>query len=219
MRPPAVPLQGPQRLIPTPYAGPELLPFATMDGGRRASKDRRAVAERSARHVRSLLWVVVLGAVHACTAFGVSSVSDGRDAQATTDANGSVASADGGPADSGLEVSADGMDADAAADAGDADVPFAARCSPRTFLGSFAVHNGKVNVHTTADGGWEVDSDCTSGNNIRDLSYCQKFWPTANTIVSLLAPDPALKPFSPAGCPEPYNHPGEEQFVCCGDGS
>jgi hypothetical protein len=83
-------------------------------------------------------------------------------------------------------------------------------------LGRFATYTGKVNVHTIGDGGWVIDTDCTSGSDIDELVYCRKYWPaTGRVMTPPLAPDNSMKPFQAAGCTGSYPHPGNVQVVCC----
>jgi hypothetical protein len=163
------------------------------------------------RTTRGLLALLLLGAAVACGE--VLTIEDGAD-------GGPAPQADATPADTGVgEGESDGsLDAgptDAAEVDADPWVAYAARCNPRPVLGSFAIHNGKVNVHTT-DAGWAVDDDCSSGNNHFDLAYCRKFWDASELVLELSIPDSVSKPFKSAYCSDLYEHRGEKQFVCCG---
>jgi hypothetical protein len=89
-------------------------------------------------------------------------------------------------------------------------------------VGTYATYGGKVNVHRSLYGEWAVDDDCSSGNNINTVSYCQKFWPEADSQVELDAVDDAEKPFTAGGgtaptCGGNYPSVGQVQFVCCAE--
>ncbi|MEQ9501685.1 MAG: LamG-like jellyroll fold domain-containing protein [Deltaproteobacteria bacterium] len=83
-----------------------------------------------------------------------------------------------------------------------------------TEVGRFSTWWGKVNTHRDLGGPWEVDSDCTSGANLDDVTYCQKFWPTS-THLYRTERSPHLKPFATAYCGGTYPHVGQREFVCC----
>jgi hypothetical protein len=82
-------------------------------------------------------------------------------------------------------------------------------------IGEFATHCGLVNVHTNDLGEWETDVDCSSGCNINSLSYCQKFWPEAASLVQRSSSTSELKTFWDAGCNLDYELYGEYQYLCC----
>jgi len=90
-------------------------------------------------------------------------------------------------------------------------------CGPgQELLGQFATWCGKVNVHTDPwTGEWLPDDGCKAGCNIKDLSYCQKYYPGAEEVVEI-AVSPEEKPFFTAGCMIEYPKPGQHQFACCG---
>jgi len=52
-------------------------------------------------------------------------------------------------------------------------------------VGAYSLWCGKVNEHFDAELGWIPDPDCNSGCNVTGVSYCQKFYPTADAIVQL----------------------------------
>ncbi|MFP2903485.1 hypothetical protein ACLESD_00090 [Pyxidicoccus sp. 3LFB2] len=96
---------------------------------------------------------------------------------------------------------------------------------PGTVLGRFARWCGKVNSHTSAEGGWLTDSDCSSGCDIGGLAYCQKFWPDSTDIRQVtVSPKPASNVWASAFCePVVDDHDGDDEFECvdtsvCGDG-
>lgn len=80
-------------------------------------------------------------------------------------------------------------------------------------VGEFATWCGLVNTHTDGLGGWITDSDCTSGCDVNDLNYCQKFWPSSTSIVEV-SPS-GTKTFFDAGCNLNYNGAGFNQYACC----
>lgn len=90
-----------------------------------------------------------------------------------------------------------------------------------TTLGEFAVWQGKVNVHRAPGGDWSVDDDCMSGAEEDDLAYCQKFWPSATSILSIDI-SPEGKGFTSGGGIAPEcgggreeTFPGYGRFTCC----
>lgn len=94
-------------------------------------------------------------------------------------------------------------------------------------LGRFARYCGKVNIHQSPNGAWTPDSDCTSGCNIGDLSYCQKFWPSSTGIRQVSISSKPNDVWRNAGCaPVIDDWDGHDEFECvsespsssCGDG-
>lgn len=177
---------------------------------------------------------------------GGNVTSDGAtttpDSNVTTDANttsdsgeqdsgeqdaASDATADASQVDSGSDSSAsdadasDASDAQAVSDAADAaDAgPTLGACGTGMFeLGEYGTYLGKVNVHRPTGGAWSVDSDCSSGGNNNTVAYCQKFWPTASSQVSV--PVVGNKPYTAGGgtaptCGGVYNEVGQAQYACC----
>jgi hypothetical protein len=64
-------------------------------------------------------------------------------------------------------------------------------------VGEYSLWCGKVNEHTDAQGSWQPDPDCTSGCNVAGVAYCQKFYPSATTVVTV--PQVGLKDWKNAG--------------------
>jgi len=120
-------------------------------------------------------------------------------------------------------VSDGGADAalDAAMDSGaDASTTSSACGVGSVPLGEYATWSGKVNVHRTTGGAWQVDSDCTSGSGVNTVAYCKKFWPTATKQVQLATVTSDTKPFTSAAgsaptCGGVALSPGQMQYVCC----
>jgi hypothetical protein len=52
-------------------------------------------------------------------------------------------------------------------------------------VGEYSLWCGKVNEHTDGEGVWQPDADCTSGCNVTGVGYCQKFYPSTTTVVSV----------------------------------
>ncbi len=86
-------------------------------------------------------------------------------------------------------------------------------------VGMYGEWCGKVNVHTNSAGNWEVDADCSSGCEAGggSVAYCQKFFPTATSVVQV-AVSPEDKPYTSGGCSETFPGAGQEQYVCCAPG-
>ncbi len=84
-----------------------------------------------------------------------------------------------------------------------------------TVLGRFARYCGKVNSHTSPDGTWTWDQDCSSGCNVGGLAYCQKFWPSATIIQQVNVSSKPNNVWANAYC-EPVNddYDGSDEFVC-----
>jgi hypothetical protein len=82
-------------------------------------------------------------------------------------------------------------------------------------LGRFARYCGKVNSHTSPDGTWTWDQDCSSGCNVGGLAYCQKFWPSATIIQQVNVSSKPNNVWANAYC-EPVNddYDGGDEFVC-----
>ncbi|WP_241758034.1 hypothetical protein [Myxococcus landrumensis] len=99
-------------------------------------------------------------------------------------------------------------------------VPYA---SNGALLGRFARYCGKVNIHQTTGGAWTTDPDCTSGCNIGELEYCQKFWPNATSIQEGDVTSKANNVWNNAMCgPVVDDFDGQDEFECyadpiCGD--
>lgn len=95
-------------------------------------------------------------------------------------------------------------------------------------LGRFMTYGGKVNVHTPLStavqerkgdvlNGWFPDPDCTSGADVKDLGYCQVFWPTSTTVQGPVPPDPLPKPYFTEKCEVLVKtDPGQKMYLCCG---
>ncbi len=61
---------------------------------------------------------------------------------------------------------------------------------------------------------WTVDPDCSTGCNVADVGYCQRFWPASVGVVGVdVSPGP--KGFTSGGCGESFDVPGQAQFACC----
>lgn len=52
-------------------------------------------------------------------------------------------------------------------------------------VGEYSLWCGKVNQHKDANGDWQTDADCSSGCNIKELTYCKKYYPTATKFVAV----------------------------------
>ena len=95
-------------------------------------------------------------------------------------------------------------------------------------LGRFMTYGGKVNVHSPMStvvlerkgdvlNGWFPDPDCTSGADMKDLGYCQVFWPTSTTVQGPVPPDPLPKPYFTEKCEVLVKtDPGQKMYLCCG---
>jgi hypothetical protein len=66
-------------------------------------------------------------------------------------------------------------------------------------VGAFSLWCGKVNMHTDAQGAWLPDADCSSGCNIAGVGYCNKYYPTASTVVALDQTKSVVKDWKNAG--------------------
>ena len=81
-------------------------------------------------------------------------------------------------------------------------------------VGRFATQCGMVNVHAEPAGPWSVDADCSSGCNVNDVGYCQRFWPES-VSVGPMPVEPVSKPFTDAGCGTVFDVQGQAQYGCC----
>ncbi|MBN9686412.1 MULTISPECIES: hypothetical protein [unclassified Corallococcus] len=103
--------------------------------------------------------------------------------------------------------------------------PYDCGSSPGTVLGRFSQWCGKVNSHTSSNGSWTPDSDCSSGCNIGGVGYCQKFWPGSTVIRQVPVSSKPTSAWATAGCgPVSDEWDGDTEFECvddtvyCGDG-
>ncbi|HEX2871496.1 MAG TPA: hypothetical protein VHP33_09575 [Polyangiaceae bacterium] len=64
-------------------------------------------------------------------------------------------------------------------------------------VGAYSLWCGKVNQHKDANGAWQTDADCSSGCNIKELTYCKKYYPTATKFVDV--PQVDIKDWKNAG--------------------
>jgi hypothetical protein len=82
-------------------------------------------------------------------------------------------------------------------------------------VGAYSLWCGKVNMHFDAESGWLHDSDCTSGCNVSGVGYCQKFYPTATSVVTV--PQLETKDWKNAGCADsaPDGAGISGQAACC----
>ncbi len=82
-------------------------------------------------------------------------------------------------------------------------------------VGAYSLWCGKVNMHTNSDGLWLNDADCSSGCNVVGVGYCQKFYPSATTVVSV--PQLVTKDWKNAGCADSTpDGPGiSGEAACC----
>lgn len=82
-------------------------------------------------------------------------------------------------------------------------------------VGAYSLWCGKVNMHQTEQGTWTHDADCSSGCNVAGVGYCQKFYPTATSVVTV--PQLETKDYKNAGCAESTpDGPGVDgEAACC----
>jgi hypothetical protein len=198
-------------------------------------------SSRTATIATTIAAIATLAALAACangaTTADVTADISLNEADAAPDATGSrlppgndasSAAPDGAAYPADAAYAADGADAASSADAGDAgdaatapDATTSAACgSGFVQLGEYATWYGKVNVHRATGGAWVVDADCSSGADVNDVSYCQKFWPSATKQTQLAAVTSDTKPFTSGGGVSPACggialHPGQNQFACC----
>jgi hypothetical protein len=87
-------------------------------------------------------------------------------------------------------------------------------------LGRFARYCGKVNSHTSPDGTWTWDQDCTSGCKSGDLAYCQKFWPSTISIRRVPVSSKPNNVWANAECaPVTDDFDGGDEFECVAMGT
>lgn len=87
-------------------------------------------------------------------------------------------------------------------------------------VGAYSLWCGKVNMHLTAEGTWTHDADCDTGCDFGGktaLSYCQKYYPSTTTIVSVNQLQSVVKDWKNAGCAdsEPDGPGIGGEAACC----
>jgi hypothetical protein len=86
--------------------------------------------------------------------------------------------------------------------------------TPTGELGRISYWSGKVNLHRTPGQAWTWDSDCSSGANIAPLTYCRKFFPLANSAVSVGLTGKPDGVWKDGGCFGGYTLSGLEEYAC-----